>query len=300
MSVAKAKRGSPPGKRSVVKAWGIAELWRERIIAILTQGMADLKDRALPAPRRVQKGRQATKAARALLRMAPPGLKRQARGATLALSSIRRRLGATRDVDALLETLARVAVAAGLPIADLQALQRPLAANRPTSRGAAADAVGEAMAMLAKLTDQIAKWKVPSGRDINLLDAMADDYGRLKRDAKPGLANLEIDKLHHLRKRAITHRHQLAFFGSLPDARRNKVEKRVARARKLHESIGDHRDLELLAAHLLAHTAEKTAGVRQLLLKQVLKQQVADLKRAIRMADKVMKWPVSSYRPSRG
>lgn len=276
----------------------LAALWRDRIVAHLREGLAHMADQTLPMARRVQKGRQAAKAARALLRLAPPSLKRKARATILALASARRRLGDSRDQDAIREAFAQIADRLSVTGRSRAALLRQIFKGDVAGPGAAADTLTEVGIVFERIVQQLERWKLPAGRDLVLLNAIADDYRRLKRDCRPGLDNLAVEPLHALRKRAIAHRHQLAFLAGLPHARSEKIAKRVERARKLHEAIGEHRDLELLTQHIASIAPPKSRGKYEKILVAVQQRQAKILKRAVRLAEKLTARPVKHYRAS--
>lgn len=262
--------------------------WRTRILTVLENGVTQLRDRKLTPAKRVQKGRQATKAARALLRLAPTGLKRQARGLVLALGAIRRHLAETRDTDALIESLNEIAGPAKLSEREHRALLRPLQARRVPMQRLQSNETGEAIEMMKKVMAQIAGWSLPRRRNAMIVAAIADDYRRLRRDCAPELERLDIEDLHDLRKRAITHRHQMAFIAAMaPEARRDKLERQVERARALHELIGNHRDLHLLAEYLRGLDSPKTYSLRERILTEIVRQKARKVAEAGRLARKL-------------
>ena len=283
-------RPAKPGsaKPSSATEPGLVALWRARLLSIIETGIGQLTDPKLTAARQVQKGRQATKAARALLRLAPPGLRRQARGLTMALGTVRRLLAETRDTDALIETLTRVAEAAKLSKPALAALAKPLRARRVPLGRLQVDEAAQAVAMLQKIADRIGKLALPKGGDAALIDAAVKEYRKLRREARPGLDRLHIEDLHDLRKRAISHRHQVAFLAAVaPADHKARLAARVARAKVLHEAIGKHRDLELLGDFLRPSKEAGLHAERKRLLEEIAHQQDIELKQAMQTAERL-------------
>jgi hypothetical protein len=264
-------------------------LWHRRLVELAELGLQQLNDRKLPPARRIQKARQATKAARALLRLAPDGLKRQARGLNMALAGARRQLGTARDQDAMAETLLSVGKGLGVSARQLQVLLRPMRA--PSGAASAhADSVTQASATIRRVLEQLRGWKPPRGRDLALFEAIEQDFRRLRRDSRPGLPSLDIEDLHDFRKRAITHRHQVALVALYATENKAKIERRAERARRLHEAIGDHRDLYLLGEHLRGQPDSKTYALREQLIaaiEQALKQRLAT---AVRLQNRLTRY----------
>lgn len=276
----RARTGTGPAKSSVGQ-------WRARVSETLAAGINQLTDPKLPAARQVQKGRQATKAARALLRLAPSGLKRQARGLIMGLSTVRRLLAETRDTDALIETLNRVAAETKLTKPARAALIKPLRTRRLPLGRLQDDEAAQAVAMLKKIAATVAKLPLPEGGR-SLAKAALKEYRTLRREARPGLDRLDIEDLHDLRKRAINHRHQSTFLATLAEGKQKaRLEKRAERAQKLHEAIGAHRDLELLAEYLRPSREPLLRAERQRLLEAIDRQQQAALKDAIAVVGKL-------------
>ena len=272
--------------RPAIAASHIAQ-WRARVSEVLETGIRHLTDPKLPAARQVQKGRQATKAARALLRLAPSELKRQARGLIMGLSTVRRLLAETRDTDALIETLNQIAAETRLAKPVRAALLKPLRSRRLPLGRLQADEAAQAVAMLKKIAATVAKLRLPESSKA-LTKAALKDYRALRRDSRPGLDRLHIEDLHDLRKRAITHRHQSAFLATLATGKhRARLEKRAERAKQLHEAIGTHRDLELLAEYLRPSREPVLRAERQRLLEAIDRQQQIALKDAKAVVQKL-------------
>lgn len=221
-------------------------------MAALSLAISRLDDAAQPPARRIRKSRQATKVARALLRLAPRGLKRQALGARMALASVSKRLAPVRDTDSLVETLHLAAEAAGTGKTALAAFARPLTQRRGAGSADEARALRESRDVLVKLLRQIEGWKLPRGGTASILTAAGADYRRLRRKGGELTPQTPIEQVHEVRKRAIIHRHQLAFLASAVsrESEKKRLLKRADRLKVLHQAIGQHRDLALLAEHL--------------------------------------------------
>lgn len=279
----KARRRSPGGRAATTPL----ALWRALIAQTLDLGIRDLTHKKLAAARRVQKGRQATKAARALLRLAPGELKRQSLGLIMGLSTVRRLLAETRDTDALIETLRGVAAETKLPRPALAALIKPLQTRRLPLGRLQADEAAEAVTMLKKIAAAVAKLRLPANPKA-LTKAARKEYRALRREARPGLDRLHIEDLHDLRKRANNHRHQTAFLATLAEGRRKaRLERQAERAKLLHEAAGRHRDLELLAEYLRPTREPVLHNERQRLLEAIGRQQQIALKEAMAVTKKL-------------
>lgn len=281
---AKAPPATPPAAR---RRPLLAEQWKARVLALLTGGARALDDSSLPPPRRIQKGRQATKAARALLRIAPPGLKRQARGIRVVLSGVRRLLADTRDTDALLEAFEAVRGKADISKRDTLVLRRILIRRRAALDARQADDAFRAMAVLGRAIRQIEGWPLPRGVRGAVLSAIGSDFRRMRRETRKAFAHMDIELLHDLRKHVIAHRHQIEFMAGLAPAAKDQERfmARVRAAKDLHEALGDHRDLHLLDAWLRPMQEPKLYKAVSRLLEAIDREQEGKLKEARRLAD---------------
>jgi|GEM_PF-1282887 len=269
----------------------LPERWRSAILDSLTLALARLTDTGQPAARRIRKSRQATKVARALLRLAPRGVKRQALGARMALSSVAKRLAGVRDADSLAETLALAAAEAKTSKAALAALMKPLSARRSALDSHEAKALTDATAILTRLIRQIEGWKPPAGGAAALLQAGRDDYRRLRRKARDIGPQSEIETLHEARRRTILHRHQWAFFATLAERKSagDRLARRALKLKDLHQALGRHRDLALLDAYLRPLGNPRLHGAIERLLAAILRMQEREVRLAQELAGRLVK-----------
>lgn len=256
-------------------ASGLAARWRQSLLDTLNLALARLDDSAQPPARRIRKSRQSTKVARALLRLAPRGLKRQALGARMALASVSKRLSPVRDTDSLLETLHLAAEAAGTGKNTLAALAKPLTRRRGAGLADEAKALSESRDILKRLIRQIESWKLPRGGAASIIEAAREDYRRLRREADGLGPATPIEQVHAVRKRAIVHRHQLAFLAgaAAQEGAQKRLLRRAERLKVLHQAIGQHRDLALLADYLATAEPGKHAAARQTLATTIARLQ---------------------------
>lgn len=225
--------------------------WQAEVIGVLRRGIGLMENSDLPPEKRTRKGRQTAKAAAALLRLAPPGLKRKAMGLRLALSGVRRMLAASRDSDALVEAFDRLAPGLLIPRADLAALHKIVAGQRDVHDTAAGERA-KAAHIFAALIRQIETWGRTKGGLTPLLAAIGADYRKLRRGMEQAFAEGDINALHAMRKRVIIHRHQTGLMARMAGADkeagrgRDRLLTHEARAKALGVALGRHRDLCLL------------------------------------------------------
>jgi len=211
-------------------------------------GIVQLKDPGLPPARRVQKGRQATKAAAALLLMPPAGFKPMARGLLMALAGARRSLATLRDGDALIETLEQLAAQTKCAERPLLAIRKRLSERQVEDPRRRAEEIDRAVALLTRIARQIEGLEPSRDDPKRLARQIARNYRAMRRGIGKALADHDIELLHSMRKQVIIHRHQLAFLASLT-ARPSLSKALISRERatkSLGVLVGTHRDLHLL------------------------------------------------------
>lgn len=263
----------------------LPQLWRKRIVAILEAGTAQLADPAQLPARRIQKARQATKAARALLRLAPKALKSQALGVRMVLGSARRMLSQTRDTDALIETMAAVLPDAKLSKANATALRKLVEQRRATFQANLPQDMERARMLLFRAAQQVDGLAPPRGTHKALADRMAADYRKLRKESASAFAGDDIEALHDLRKRVIVHRHHCALMAEVTG--KDRWEKRAQHAKALHEALGNHRDLALLDAFMRPQQNPKLTPAIAKLLQAIERRQDALLGQAPTLARKL-------------
>jgi len=224
-----------------------AAVWQGQVAASLTRGIALIGESQLAPQKRLRKARQTTKVAAALLRLAPPGLKRKARSIDLALKGVRRMLAEGRDADARAEAFLRLAPALALPRRDRTRLERAMTRPMQPARHVHAADLEEVARRFSAMVAQVEGWVLPRGAGPALLRAIVSDYRRLRRDVRQALADRDIEALHALRKRVIRHRHHLALVAAMSgEGSRARWLKREARAKALGVALGRHRDDAML------------------------------------------------------
>ncbi|MCA0422164.1 MAG: CHAD domain-containing protein [Proteobacteria bacterium] len=218
--------------------------WRARILAILEDEAPGPGDLSLSPPRRVQRVRRATKAAQALLRLAPKALRPRALGTRMVLGTARRLLSQTRDTDALIETFTALAPRAKLNRAQGAALRKLLEQNQASRHASVEEDLARTANLFRQASDQVRRYQFSETAGRAILAGISRDYRKLYRDMRAAFSDDDIEALHELRKRVVVHRQHAAFVGSL--CHRPFWTRRAERARELHEALGDHRDLALL------------------------------------------------------
>lgn len=265
MSRLSAKPATKPPEADTSSPRTLPIAWRKRIVAILEAGIARLADPALLPARRIQKARQSTKAARALLRLAPKAVLSQALGVRMVLGSARRKLSETRDTDALIETMETVLPDAKLSKANAAALRKLVEQRRATFHADLPADIERARMLLTRAAQQAAALTPPRGTNKALVTGIVTDYRKLRKDSASAFAGDDIEALHDLRKRVIVHRHHCAFMAE--STGKTSWSKRAVTAKALHEALGNHRDLALLDNFLRPQQNPKlTPAIGKLLL----------------------------------
>lgn len=263
--------------------------WQAAVIGVLRRGIGLIENNDLPPEKRTRKGRQTAKAAVALLRLAPPGLKRKAMGQRLALSGVRRMLTASRDSDALVEAFDHLAPSLLIARTDLAALHKIVAGQRDMHDSAAGERA-KAVHIFANLIRQIELWGHMKGGIKPLLATIGTDYRKLRRGMKQAFTDEDIDALHAMRKRVIIHRHQtglmvrLAGNGKEAGKGRDRLLKHEAQAKALGVALGRHRDLCLLDDLLRGQQSPKLHNAIERTLVAIADEQARQLEEARRLS----------------
>lgn len=239
--MSKAPRKSAASKTTPSKPLAF---WRAAILATLDAGIAALDDGALPVARRIQKARQTTKTARALLRLAPKALAPRALGTRMVLGSARRLLSQSRDTDALVEAFEAIRPKARLSKPQTRDLSTLLAQRRSAIHATLDADLTRALALFRQGREQVKRYGLEDGSEKSLGKGISRDFLKLREDMRAAFAGDDIEALHDLRKRVIVHRHHAAYLAALSGA--EFWAKRAEQARALHEALGNHRDLALL------------------------------------------------------
>jgi CHAD domain-containing protein len=268
-------------------AGSLAPRWRRALVAALDQGLKDMADPALEPARRVQQGRRAAKAGRALLRLAPSGLSRQARAARMALKSARRALSEARDADALVEALEDASGGTGAKA--FEALSRPLADDRGDASGALAAASG----IFRRLRKRVEGWPLRRDGGEDIRQGAARGYRRARRRVPEDFDDPPLDALHAWRTVVADLRHQTAFFAAVAAGKPARaLAKRAARLKELQDAIGAHRDLALLGAHVEAKHPEDS---HERLMRRIARKQRKRLDEARDLADDLFSEKPKAY-----
>lgn len=236
---------------------------KRRLEAEIAAAGEALADAASEAEARIHAARRRLKRARSILVVLKDILGRDGRRARRALRALARTLAACRDADVVAAAAAALRDAAGPEerpalAALAEALERRTAdahAARP-SLAAVAEALAAVETEVAEAPLPEKRARRPDGRGDLLAGALADAYKAGRKAMAAAEAAPDDARLHAWRK-AVKHRWHLSRLAERRIAGTDRVT--VNRLDRLAETLGQERDLALLAA-LVAAEPELTGG----------------------------------------
>jgi hypothetical protein len=207
--------------------------------------------------------RKAMKRLRALLHLVKPAMEKQAfRREEGRLKAIARSLSGIRDIQAMLETMAKLEAydkpaGAGPVACALKAeLETKLAGLQKRQNGGAA---AQARKRLGEARKALAQLELETDGFAALAATLEEDYRKARRGFKRAYRLDEDEAFHDWRKYVQRHWRQLILVApSWPKAMRPHI----ALARDLSETLGEDHDISVLAA-LVAEKAERLGGARE-------------------------------------
>ncbi|MBK5259898.1 MAG: CHAD domain-containing protein [Thermoanaerobaculia bacterium] len=233
---------------------------------------AHLTSNAEPAEKRVHNARKRFKEIRALLRLVAPSLGGQFVVENRFFRDVARDLAATRDADAVIETVAKLRAAGDTPA--LKRLERALRLRRKSVETADLQAsVANAVAQLPLVMGRVMNWPPIPER----FSTIGDGLEKIYRQGRDGFARAAGDptaeNYHEWRKRVKDHWYHVQLLRRVWPPMMKAWEGVLE---QLSATLGDHHDLDVLRA-LIPDVATETdraaiieiIDVRRLVIEQL-------------------------------
>ncbi len=197
-----------------------------------------------PAEKRVHNARKRFKEIRALLRLVAPSLGGQFAVENRFFRDVARDLAATRDADAVIETVAKLRAASDTPA--LKRLERALRQRRKSVETADLQAsVANAVAQLSVAMGRVMNWPPIPER----FSTIGDGLEKIYRQGRDGFARASGDPTaetyHEWRKRVKDHWYHVQLLRFVWPPMMKAVEGVLE---QLSATLGDHHDLDVLRA----------------------------------------------------
>jgi CHAD domain-containing protein len=215
----------------------------DRALQELTDGVKADPEKAIHA------ARKALKKERSLLRLGRGALARaQRRGLNTRLRDTGRRLGATRDADAMLAALSHLGdrFAGQVPAATFDAVRARLEAQREATRDSA-ESISGAVAELGEAREQFAGLRLRRGGFTALEPGLARSYRRGRKAMRRAQRKPTDENLHEWRKRAKDLWYHLRVLREIAP---HTLAGQVDEAHALADLLGDDHDLAVLTGTL--------------------------------------------------
>jgi CHAD domain-containing protein len=262
----------------------VGEALRAAARNILAEARTTLDNPAKSDAERVHDFRRAMKRWRALLRLLGPFLGAGGRRLRDEARDLARALGGARDAQSALDALA------DLERHGLSLSKRSLATLRARiegARNAAETALDTAMRMrlrtaLDEAEAAVDAWPVDALGFDDIADRLARGYRTARRAVPDNWRTAPSEELHELRKRVVTHRHQMDLFEPLwPRFARMWT----GECQRLRDRLGQHQDLDMLAALTAPH--QLLARWRARLVPSIAERQAKHVAGAARLAGRL-------------
>jgi CHAD domain-containing protein len=258
----------------------------------LADALANLRDPGGDRGRAIHEARKDLKKTRAVLRLVRPELgKRRYRAESRRLRDAGRSLSRLRDADVKLATVGELGerFAAEVPRATVEALsealRRELAELSRPGSNPGGEATPEAIAAIETSLAAVRDWRLRRRGWKLIKDGLERSYKRGRRAFRETVASPTPERVHQWRKRSKDLWYHLRLLhGCWPEV----VGELAGAAHELSDLLGDHHDLEVLAADVRARGDLPDAnGERAVLVELIGRRQDELLERAIPIGERL-------------